>query len=147
MLKNHLYRFVILALLATAVFAPTPASALDCLSTVNAPGCAFGLPAEQYNALLPAMNANPEPAVRPLPVDGETVKRFSGFSGAEVRNASSFTGALIDGPLPFPMAWVITSTRPSAVPGRAPDSGGSIVPRYSRVYLFAMVKAQGWKWY
>jgi L,D-transpeptidase catalytic domain len=140
------YYIAILAVVVVNVAAPLAVHAADCLSAINAPGCAFGLPADQYEALLPAMQANPEPSVQPLAIDAESVKRYSGVSGGQVRNASSFTGVLVGG-LPFQMAWVVSTTRPSALPGTAPDSQTPAVPRYSRVFIFAMLKARGWKWY
>jgi hypothetical protein len=122
---------------------PTAVHAADCLAAVDAPGCAYGLPADQYQALLPAMQANPAPAVHPLAPDTETINQYSSSTGS----ASSFTGVLIDNPLPFPMAWVITSTRTSEVPGKLASAGTPVTPRYTRVYIFATVKARGLKWY
>ncbi len=137
-------RAVLLALLLLAVIAPPMiVHAADCLSAVDAPGCAYGLPADQYEALLPVMAANPEPGVRPLTPDSETIKQHS--SGTN--RASSFTGVLVDGALPLPMAWVVSSVHPSVLPGWVPDPKAAVAPRYSRVYVFAMVKARGWKWY
>jgi lipoprotein-anchoring transpeptidase ErfK/SrfK len=144
MTKAHLVLIASLAFVGLQFVAPPVIRAADCLSAVNAPGCTHGLPTEQYEALLPAMLANPEPGVRPLAVDVDTVNQYS--SGA-ARRASSFAGVLVDGPLPYPMAWMVRPTKPSAVPGRTPDKAAPTLPRYSRVYVFAMVKAQGWKWY
>src|SRR6185436_10598584 len=117
--------------------------AADCLSAVDAAGCQYGLPADQYQALLPVMQANPGPAVSQIPVDAATVKQYSSVG----HPASSYSGVLVGGPLPFPMAWVNTSNRPSILPGQDPDVKTPIMPRYTRVYIFATVKVRGWKWY
>jgi lipoprotein-anchoring transpeptidase ErfK/SrfK len=63
---------------------PQPA----CL-TENAPGCTFGLPTQQYNALLAEMKANPTPEVEPVPLDKE-VNRYVFYKvllGAEIYDA------------------------------------------------------------
>jgi hypothetical protein len=123
--------------------APQNVQAANCLSRVDAPGCLHGLPADQYNALLPIMQANPTPGVRPIPVDYTTIDRY----GKDVRDYLSFTGVLLDNPLPYPMAWMILSTRPSALPGKELDRTQPVLQRYTRVYLFANVKVGGWTWF
>jgi lipoprotein-anchoring transpeptidase ErfK/SrfK len=145
MTKRYAIRSMLLGSLLAAqlVFSVRTTHAAGCLSAVDAPGCAYGLPAEQYQALLPIMLANTEPSARPLDVDTVTVKQYSSKTGA----ASSFTGVLLDGGLPYPMAWVITSSRPSALPGKTAETRAPIVPRYARVYLFSTLKVNGWKWY
>jgi hypothetical protein len=119
------------------------AQAADCLSIVDNAGCQNGPPSEQYQSLLPIMEANPTPGVRPLGADTDSIQQYS----SPGHPASSFTGVLVDTLQPYPMAWIITSNRPSAVPGQPPDSNTSIVPRYSRVYIFDTQKVKGWKWY
>jgi hypothetical protein len=145
MSRRKLARWFIFGLLFALQFAVSPGSAraADCLSSLDTPGCAYGLPADQYQALLPLMQANPGPAVSPLAPDAETIQQYSGTKG----HASSFTGVMISNPLPFTMAWVITSTRASELPGRLPSASAPIVPRYTRVYIFATIKARGLKWY
>jgi hypothetical protein len=142
---KYAIRWMLLGSLIAAqlIFSPGVVQAADCLSAIDAPGCAYGLPAEQYQALLPIMLANKEPSVRALDVDRVTVKQYSSNN----RVASSFTGVLLDHALPYPMAWVITSSRPSTLPGQMPETKAPVVPRYSRVYIFSTLKVNGWKWY
>src|SRR6476620_1823437 len=104
MLRNYRLRGVIfIGLLATQLVASFGvAHAADCLSAVDAAGCQYGLPADQYQALLPLMQANPGPAVSQIPVDAATVKQYSSVG----HPASSYSGVLVGGSLPFPMAWV-----------------------------------------
>lgn len=125
------------------VVSQSAAFAASCLSAADTPGCQYGLPAEQYQALVPIMAANPAPGVHPLAVDAETVAKYS----SPAQKASSFTGVLINGPLPLTMAWVITANRPSAIPGQTPDPNTAVMPRYTRVYIYATLKVNGWKWY
>lgn len=61
--------------------------------------------------------------------------------------ASDFSGILIDEPLVYPMAWVLLPTKPSAVPGIAPDRETALIPRYTRVNIFAKRKVGEWEWY
>jgi hypothetical protein len=145
MLKKYGLRCVIfIGLLATQLIASYGiAHAGNCLSAVDAAGCQYGLPAEEYQALLSSMQANPGPAVSPISVDEATVKQYS----SPGHPASSHTGVLVGGPLPFPMAWVNTRNRPSALPGQEPDAKTPVMPRYTRVYIFATVKVRGYKWY
>src|SRR5437016_513697 len=123
------------------------AHAGDCLAAVQSAGCLYGLPADQYQSLLAVMAANPQPPVHPLAPDDASIKQYSVMHTSEVRRPSSFTGVMVDGPLPYPMAWVISADRPSALPGQRADAATPVLPRYSRVYIFAMLKAKGWKWY
>jgi len=62
-------------------------------------------------------------------------------------SASDFAGVLIDEPLAYPMAWVLLPTKPSAVPGVDPDKATAIIPRFTRVNIFASKKVGEWEWY
>ncbi len=74
-------RIVILAttlLLILAGMIPLQtARADDCLSSENAPGCMFGLPAGDYQRLLGEMQANPTPDVADVPVDRKEVGSYT----------------------------------------------------------------------
>jgi hypothetical protein len=61
--------------------------------------------------------------------------------------ASSFAGVLIDGPLAYPVAWVLRPTRPSSFPGVPPDEGTPAIARYVRVNLYATGNDGQWDWY
>lgn len=62
-------------------------------------------------------------------------------------HASDFSGVLIDEPLAYPMAWVLLPTKPSAVPGVAPAKDTALIPRYTRVNIYAKKKVGDWEWY
>ena len=145
MLRKYGLRGVIFAgLLVIQLFASAGVvQAANCLAAVDAAGCQYGLPAEEYQALLPIMQANPGPSVSNIAVDAATIKQYS----SPGHMASSYTGVMVGGPMPFPMAWVITARRPSALPGQEPDIKTPIMPRYSRVFIFATLKVRGYKWY
>lgn len=64
-----------------------------------------------------------------------------------VARASDFAGVVIDEPLLFPMAWVLLPTKPSAIPGLAPEKEAVLIPRYTRVNIFAKKKVGQWDWY
>ncbi len=61
--------------------------------------------------------------------------------------ASSYTGVIFDSAPLFPMAWVLIPTRPSSYPGEKPDRSVPILPRYTRVNIFATVNDGQWDWY
>lgn len=61
--------------------------------------------------------------------------------------ASSYTGVLIDSEMAFPMAWVLQPTKPSAIPGQKPAPETKLVPRYTRVNIYATVNDGKWDWY
>src|SRR5258708_1068902 len=63
--------------------------AANCLAAADAPGCMFGLPADQYQALLGVMAANPAPPGQPLPVDTDGVKKYTATAGPDPHTASS----------------------------------------------------------
>src|SRR5262249_31081406 len=67
-------------LLALAMLPPQVARADDCLSGPNVPGCKFGLPEGQYDALLGQMNANPTPNTTTIAVNRTEIHRFSFFT-------------------------------------------------------------------
>src|SRR5258708_11092647 len=96
------------------------AFAANCLSAVNAPGCAYGLPADQYNQLLAVMAANPAPNGHPLPVDVEGVKKYTATTGGSPHLPSSFTRLLFHAPPPLPMGWLLRKTPPLPLPRRPP---------------------------
>jgi hypothetical protein len=61
--------------------------------------------------------------------------------------ASPFSGVLIDRPLAYPMAWVLTPVRPSTIPGLEPDSATPRLDRYTRLNIYHTVKIGNWEWY
>lgn len=138
--------FAALALIDLAGL-PRTASAKGCLDAVNAPGCMYGLPADQYQTLLAVMGAHPAPPVHPLPVDEAMVLRYSDTRTKPARMASRFTGVTFDEPPALPMAWILRTTRPHVLPKWEADHTQQYVARYTRVYLYATVHADGTDWY
>jgi hypothetical protein len=187
--------FPVIVLLITILW-PGVARAADCLSAVDAPGCMYGLPADQYQSLLGQMQANPAPNVSQIGVDAADLRRYNlwqlnrsgvtyydgpegspigstdspGYSfvaptnhngdwyevapGAWVHRsslsgtrASDFTGVLLNGALPFPMAWVVEASRASELPGKSASRSTPLIPQYTRVYLYTTVKVGNWEWY
>ncbi len=138
---------LVAALLANGVVVNTRAFALNCLAAVNTPGCMHGLPLEQYQAALAQMGANPVPNVRPVPVDKENTLRYSDTRTKPARMASTFAGALFDVPPALPIAWVLRTTRPHVLPLWESDHTQNYVGRYTLVYLYASLKADGTTWY
>jgi lipoprotein-anchoring transpeptidase ErfK/SrfK len=134
-------------LFVNAAFVKTTVFADNCLAAVNAPGCMYGLPIEQYQALLAHMAANPVPNVRPVPVDKENTLRYSNTKSKPARMASTFAGALFDVTPALPMAWVLRLTRPRVLPLWEADHTQNYVSRYTLVYLYASLKADGTTWY
>jgi hypothetical protein len=128
---------------------PTTALAAEnpCLAAVNAPGCTHGLPTDQYNALLPQMQAHGTPAGRTLEVDKANVRKYSDTAGPYKHIASSFTGILLDAPPAYPMAWILFKTKPRPLPTMYALSDTAWLPRYTRVHLFASLKVNGMDWY
>jgi hypothetical protein len=122
------------------------AFAANCLSAVNIPGCAYGLPAEQYQQLLAVMAANPAPNGHPLPVDAEGVKKYTATTGQSPHWPSSFTGLLFDSPPPLPMGWLLRNTRPITLPGGEADLTNDRMARYTPVYIYATLNVGGWEW-
>ncbi len=68
-------------------------------------------------------------------------------SNLAVARASDYSGVLIDEALAYPMAWVLLPTKPSAIPGTDPDKGTPLIPRYTRVNIFATKQVGNWEWY
>ncbi len=60
---------------------------------------------------------------------------------------SEFTGVYLDGKLEYPMAWVLIPTYPSPYPGAPGDQARPVIPRYTRVNIFASAEVNGWQWY
>jgi len=60
---------------------------------------------------------------------------------------SEFTGVYLDGELAYPMAWVLIPSYPSPYPGAPGDQSRPVIPRYTRVNIFASVEVNGWQWY
>jgi lipoprotein-anchoring transpeptidase ErfK/SrfK len=60
---------------------------------------------------------------------------------------STFSGALFDQPLEYPMGWLLRHVVPSTSPGLEPPDDGTPMMRYSRVSLFAHEMVDGWRWY
>ncbi len=122
----------------------TFADSNSCLYAIQSAGCSHGLPADEYAALLAKIAANPAPNLPSIGVDGTKVKQYS---QPPAHVASSFSGVLVNHPLPFPLAFMVMSTRPSPVPGFDSDPALAVIPRYTRLYLYATVNAGGWDWY
>jgi hypothetical protein len=143
-----LIRLVSLAVLLVSSIAalPIPAYADSCLRAVNADGCAYGLPADQYNVLLGVMQANPAPAVTPLEPDKANIIKYSDTASKTPHIASSFTGVLVGG-LPLPMGWILRTIRPLPLPGGLADAATPVVRRYQRVFIYASLKVDGLTWY
>jgi lipoprotein-anchoring transpeptidase ErfK/SrfK len=116
---------------------------------IDSPGCTNGLPSEEYAALLAQMNANPAPPVSPIPVASEDVAKYSSYtkSGKPLALASSYTGVLIPGALPFAMGWINNAFRPAPIPGGVTDPTTPKLPRYKPVYIYATLKFRGLDWY
>jgi hypothetical protein len=64
-----------------------------------------------------------------------------------VARPSEFAGVYLDGELAYPMAWVLVPVYPSAYPGAAGDQTRDLIPRYTRVNIFATTEIDGWEWY
>lgn len=60
---------------------------------------------------------------------------------------SEFTGVYLDGELEYPMAWVLIPSYPSRYPGAPGDQSRPVIPRYTRVNIFATAEVNGWQWY
>jgi hypothetical protein len=60
---------------------------------------------------------------------------------------SEFAGVHLDGPLAYPMAWVLVPSYPSPAPGRPGDQERPLLARYTRVNIFATAQVDGWDWY
>jgi hypothetical protein len=87
-LKTSLSRLVsgfIAALLFCATILPAaPAQAQggtrpNVCPTEDTPNCTFGLPTDEYNKLLPLMQANPVPTYHTVDVDTKQINQYSGF--------------------------------------------------------------------
>jgi len=68
---------IIAASLCITMLSRAPARASGCLDAIESPGCLYGLPAAQYQALLPQMQANP--AVTPISIEAAELARYSLF--------------------------------------------------------------------
>jgi hypothetical protein len=142
--------FIAVMLFGFALFGPQHTlSAGNCLNAIDAAGCSYGLPIDEYNALLPQMLANPTPPMQTLPTASDDILRYSvvGKNGKVLDAASSFSGTMVSGGFPFQAAWVLRTTYPSQLPGGAPDKTIAARERYGLVYLFATVKYRGLPWY
>src|SRR5947207_6065709 len=96
--RSPAFLALILSLFLFPLLAPlSVAQAGDCLAAVQSAGCLYGLPADQYQSLLPVMAANPQPPVHPLAPDDASIKQYSVMHSTEVRRPSSFTGVMVDG--------------------------------------------------
>jgi hypothetical protein len=142
------YILAIAILLVNAAVLRAPAYAADCLSKVDAPGCAYGLPADQYQAALDLMAAHPTPPVQRIAVDQDNVIRYSDTRSKPARMASKFSGVLFGAPPALPMGWVLRTTRPHVLPRWEADiTSKDYVGRYTVVNLYATVHADGTDWY
>jgi len=64
-----------------------------------------------------------------------------------IARPSTFAGILLDGPLAYPLAWVLVPGYTSSYPGGEPDQSRAQLARYTRLNLFATVEVDGWEWY
>lgn len=77
-MKQRSHWLMILCLLAGMTLPGGAVSANEgCLAAVDAPGCMFGLPANQYQALLGQMQAHPEPPLARIGADPAELRRWS----------------------------------------------------------------------
>lgn len=60
---------------------------------------------------------------------------------------STFSGVLINGELPYTVAWVLYPVKPSAYPGGPAIEENNRLPRYTRLYIYREVEIDGWRWY
>jgi hypothetical protein len=68
--------------------------------------------------------------------------------GALGTAVSHFSGVLLpETQLPYPMAWLLVNLYPSTVPGQDTDGTQALLPRYTRVNLYASAEADGYTWY
>ncbi len=118
-----------------------------CLSAVNAPGCMYGLPADQYQQLLAVMQSNPGPAMHHMEVDQHEILTYSDTRTQPARFASQFTGALFDADPALPVAWVLKTTRAHVLPLWDADHVEAYIARYTLVYLYAKQTVGGENWY
>jgi hypothetical protein len=148
--KSRLVGLLALATIAVGSMAPsTIIHAADCRTQDDTKDCKYGLPLDQYNALLPMMQANAAPFGQALSLDSTDMKAYTEYAanGAVLKSPSALTGVLLSGNAPYPMAWVVENVKPSAHPGGDPDPSAPILPRYTRVYRFATVIANDYQWY
>ncbi len=124
-----------------------PAFAASCLSRVDAPGCSYGLPADQYQQLLGIMASNPHPAVHGLPVDQDELMKYSDTGKEYFHIASAFTGVVFDAPPALPMGWIIKNARPLPLPDGDYLEKTDAIPRYTIVYIYATQRVGGEYWY
>jgi hypothetical protein len=120
--------------------------ASNCLAAADAPGCMYGLPTAQYQALEGIMAANPAPPGQPLATDLDGVKKYSATAGPDPHTASSFTGVLIGGVPALPMGWMRRSVRPLPVPAGDADATIPRIEKYTRVYIYATQNVGGVVW-
>jgi hypothetical protein len=146
---SHLSRKIsaVLLILLNVAMLPKVSLAAGCLSAINAPGCSYGLPADQYQSLLAVMQANPAPPAGHTAVDQHEILTYSDTRTKPARFASTFTGGLFNGSPALPMAWVLVTTRPHVLPLWDADHVQAYVPRYTMVYLYASQKVDGTTWY
>ncbi len=119
----------------------------SCLDGPDVPGCAFGLPAAQYQQLLAVMAANPAPAGHGLPVDQHEVLQYSDTHANPPRIASSFTGLVFNGPQPLPVAWMLHTTRAHILPAWDADHTNVYLQRQTPIYLYTSLNVDGQNWY
>lgn len=136
----------VLAAIWFGAFGQTPALANNCLSAATAPGCLYGLPAEQYQALAAQMAAHPAPPGTPLVVDEDGIRKYTATAGPSPHFPTTFTGVQLAGAPPLQSGWLLKAVRPLTVPGGYPDSAAPTIPRLSRIYIYATLKANGVQW-
>jgi lipoprotein-anchoring transpeptidase ErfK/SrfK len=105
------------------------------------------LPAAQYQQLLGIMGANPAPSGHGLPVDQSEVMKYSDTHADPPRVASSFTGLLLNGAPPIPMAWMLFTTRAHVLPFQEADHTDTYIARQTPIYLYTSMNMNGVNWY
>jgi hypothetical protein len=61
--------------------------------------------------------------------------------------SSHFSGILFDKPQPYPVAWVIQASIPSAYPDGPRSTKTPAINRYAQVYIYKTVHVGNWDWF
>src|SRR5689334_19893193 len=97
-LLSRIVTLFILAILTASILIPAAIRADDCRSKVAAVGCKFGLPTDQYDALLPQIQAQSAPFGQAIPVASDDLDTYAqhAANGTVLKMPSSLTGVLMD---------------------------------------------------
>lgn len=60
---------------------------------------------------------------------------------------STFSGVLLDGELPYTMAWILYPVKPSPYPNGSANEDLPRLQRYTKVNIYREVEVEGWRWY